>query len=422
MIALIAGAVFAETSVSGGVEVRMKLYDAEIGDHGKDYGGSFPRPKAGGDLSAQIQLSAANDDGTLNGLFRLRNDDIVRSDPWFHRVFINWKPDPIINIFMGIDQDGKFATDALQGWSFHQGLDDYLHFQWWDFWRACFPGNWDGFGLALSLYPAPGIDINLVVPFGANGWPQATDVKIKKTSEITDIYTSGYRLQANISIPDVGQIKFSYKGPYNNNHFQFYKDVYQDMTFTGKKNEKGESNSAYGAVGLSFYTNSLVDGLQFNVGFATDNIVSDYTKDSEGKSLKDEKTGITPSMKLPMYFGAGVFYASDEFGVKFRAGAVINNAYEDGAMFITGNVMPWYNLGVCSVFLDIGMSLDKANSKADMENGFWVNPYVKIPITGGYFQTGFSLRKHINGHGNVSVVTDDDYMRVDFPIILGINF
>jgi len=75
------------------------------------------------------------------------------------------------------------------------------------------------------------------------------------------------------------------------------------------------------------------------------------------------------------------------------------------------------------VYLDYGMSFDKAGTDgAEMNNGFWVNPYAKVPISGGYFQAGFSIRKHINGHGNVSVVMDDDYLRVDFPIVLGINF
>jgi len=321
MIALIAGAVFAETSVSGAVEVRVKLYDAEMGDHGEDYGGSFPRPKAGGEFgAAQIQLTTSNDDGTLSGLFRLRNVDIVRSAPWFHRVFINWKPVPVLNIFMGIDQDGKFATDALQGWAFHQGVDDYVHFQWWDFWRACFPGNWDGFGVALSVYPVSGLDVNLVVPFGATGWPQATDSKVKKTSEINKLYTSGYRLQANFAIPDIGKVMFSYKGPYNNNHFQNYSGKYQDMAFS-------DDNPAYGAFGLSFLL-TAIDGLQANVGFATDNLV---------KELGDDE-------KLPLYFGAGVFWNGGDFGVKFRAGVAMNNGYEDGHMFITGNITPGITL------------------------------------------------------------------------------
>jgi len=318
---LIAGAVFADTSVSGAVEVRVKLYDAEMGDHGEDYGGSFPRPKAGGEFgAAQIQLTTSNDDGTLSGLFRLRNVDIVRSAPWFHRVFINWKPVPVLNIFMGIDQDGKFATDALQGWAFHQGVDDYVHFQWWDFWRACFPGNWDGFGVALSVYPVSGLDVNLVVPFGATGWPQATDSKVKKTSEINKLYTSGYRLQANFAIPDIGKVMFSYKGPYNNNHFQNYSGKYQDMAFS-------DDNPAYGAFGLSFLL-TAIDGLQANVGFATDNLV---------KELGDDE-------KLPLYFGAGVFWNGGDFGVKFRAGVAMNNGYEDGHMFITGNITPGITL------------------------------------------------------------------------------
>jgi len=299
---------------------------------------------------------------------------------------------------MGIDQDGKFATDALQGWAFHQGVDDYVHFQWWDFWRACFPGNWDGFGAAISLYPAPGIDVNLIVPFGGTGWPQATDQQVKKTSDINKLYTSGYRLQANIGIPDIGQIKFSYKGPYNNNHFQNYSGKYQDMAFT-------DDNPAYGAFGISFLI-TAIEGLQANVGFATDNLV---------KEMADDE-------KLPLYFGLGVHWASGDFGVKFRAGAALNNGYTDGHMFITGNIMPWYNLGIMAIYIDYGMSFDKANADADLNNGFWVNPYVKVPISGGYFQAGLSLRKHINGHGNVSVVMDDDFMRVDFPIVLGISF
>jgi hypothetical protein len=398
MIALIAGAVFAETSVGGAVEARLALYNAEFGDHPGYASGDIPKTKSSGSFgTAYVQLSTSNDDGSLSGLFRFRNEDVMRGDAWFHRVFINWKPVPVLNVFLGIDNDGKFATDALEGWSFHQGSCDYTSFQWWDFWRACFPGNWDGFGAAFSIYPVPGVDVNLVIPFGDSDWPQSTQLQVEKSNNSIDLFTSGYRLQANFAVPDIGKVMFSYKGPYNNKH-----DLggnHNDMTFLD------EENPAFGAFGLSFLL-TMVDGLQAHIGFATDNIV---------KELPDGEA-------LPLYFGLGAHWAGGDFGVKFRAGAALNMGYAQDHMFITGEIMPWYNFGFLSAFLAFGMSFDKANADADMNNGFFVNPYVKVPINGGYLHTGLKIRQHINSGGNVSVVTGDDYTRVEFPLILGISF
>jgi hypothetical protein len=408
MIALIAGAVFADTSVSGAVEARLGLYNAEFGDHPGYASGDIPKAKTGGEIAtAYIQLSASNDDGTLSGLFRFRNTDIADA-PKFHRVFINWKPDPILNIFLGIDNDGKFATDALEGWSFHQGSCDYTSFQWWDYWRACFPGNWDGFGAAVSLYPAPGVDVNLILPVGGSGWPQYNKSQVQKTHNSIDLFTSGYRLQANFSIPDLGKVMFSYKGPYNNNHFAANNKY--DSTFMGIKDPDGDAEkdtpASYGAFGVSFLATGLVDGLQANIGVATDNLASEY---AEGDAL-------------PIYFGLGAHYAMGDFGVKFRAGATLNHDYAQDHLFITFEVMPWYNLGFLSAYLAFGMSFDKANADADLNNGFFVNPYVKVPISGGYLHTGLKFRQHINGGGNVSVDMGDDYLKVEFPLILGISF
>jgi hypothetical protein len=395
MIALIAGAVFADTSVSGAIEARLGLYNAEFGDHPGYASGDIPYATTKGVFgTAYVQLSGSNDDGTLSGLFRFRNEDIYNSNAGFHRVFINWKPDPMLNIFLGIDGDGKFATDALEGWAFHQTSCDYIAFQWWDYWRACFPGNWDGFGVAVSLYPAPGIDVNLIIPFGKSGWPQQIADSVSYGQNAIDLYTSGYRLQTNFAVPDIGKVMFTYKGPYNNNHFDGGEATFLD------------DDPMYGSFGISFLATSLVDGLQANIGVATGNLKSET---AEGEAL-------------PLHFGLGAHYAMGDFGVKFRAGFSLNMGYSEDHMFITGEIMPWYNLGFMTAFLAIGASFDKANADADLENGFFINPYVKVPISGGFLHTGLKFRQHINGGGNVSVVTDDDYLRVEFPLILGISF
>jgi hypothetical protein len=417
MIALIAGAVFADTSIGGSVEVRLALYNAEFGDHEGFASGDIPKTTTNGSFGgAAWVLRTANDDGTLNGMLNWRNIDAVRGTIWgFHRVFINWKPDPMLNIFLGIDNDGKFATDALEGWGFHQGSCDYTSFQWWDYWRAPFQGNWDGFGAAISLYPAPGVDVNLIIPFGKAGWPQSTDASVNMSHESLNLFTSGYRLQANFAIPDIGKVMFSYKGPYNTNHF----DGKNDLTFfSEKKDPDGDGDvskdipNAYGSFSLSFLMTGLVDGLQAHLGFGTGNIISEMGKNKEGEVIDG----------LPMHFGLGVHYAMGDFGVKFRAGFTLNMNYGKDHMFITGEIMPWYNLGFMSAFLAFGMSFDQADADADMNSGFFINPYVKVPIAGGYLHTGLKIRQHINGGGNVSVVTGDDYVRVEFPLIMGISF
>jgi hypothetical protein len=408
MIALIAGAVFADTSIGGSVEVRLALYNAQFGDFtDKDYAsGDFPKTTTKGEFGgAAWVLRTANDDGTLNGMLNWRNIDAVRGDIWgFHRVFINWKPDPMLNIFLGIDNDGKFATDALEGWGFHQGSCDYTSFQWWDYWRAPFQGNWDGFGAAISLYPAPGVDVNLVIPFGSAGWPQSTNASVTKSHESLNLFTSGYRLQANFAIPDIGKVMFSYRGPYNNNHF----DGHNDVTFL-------DDAPGFGSFSLSFLMTGLVDGLQAHLGFGTGNIVS------EDALERDENTDEIVEA-LPMHFGLGVHYAMGDFGVKFRAGFSLNMKYGKDHMFTTFEVMPWYNLGFMSAFLAFGMSFDQANADADLNNGFFINPYVKIPIAGGYLHTGLKIRQHIKSGGEVSVDMGDDYIRVEFPLIMGISF
>jgi hypothetical protein len=401
ILAAAAGIGFAQVTVGGTVEARFALYNAELGDHSP---ADDPKPTANGTFgAAYVQLSGKSQDGSLSGLFRFRNDDVMRADPWFHRVFINWRPIRELNIFLGIDQDGKFGTDALEDWSFHQGACDYTSLQWWDFWRAVFPGNWDGFGVAFSIYPVQGVDINIIVPFGSNKWPQATKAGVEKKHNAEDLYTSGYRVQANFAVPDIGKVMFSYKGPYNNNHFGGGKGGASDDKYS---RSFLDDDPAYGSFGASFLMDRLVSGLQVHAGLSTDNIKPD---------LPDNEA-------LPLYFGGGVHFQTGNFGVKFRLGAAVNQYFTKEHLFITTNVMPWYSFGNVSVYLDIGMSLDKANADADMENGFWVNPYMKVQLSGGYLHTGLVIRRNINGQGNVSVDMTDDYVRVAFPLIVGYSF
>ncbi|MDR0302293.1 MAG: hypothetical protein LBI04_08300 [Treponema sp.] len=387
MIALIAGAVFAETSVAGAIESRLNVYEGVFGDHGPGYDGGFPKPTTAGSFgTAWIALSGNNDDGTLGGMFRLRGQDIVESDFRWHRVFVWWKPIPQMRVFLGQDADGMFETGQLTSWAFHQGSESFLTVHNWDYWRNIFPGNWDTFGAALSFYLVPGLDLNLVIPTGQpTGWPRHHNAAVTRKSELETIYPGSLQLTAGYNIADVGKVAFAWIGSGEN----YFADSFE----VGK----------LGKIALSFYSGALVDGLQFQVGGSTD----------LWKGADD---------LAPISVGAAVHFGMGDFGVKFRAGCDLDMT-DAGGMFITANVMPTYVTPVGKVCLDIGGSFNKANSDADMDYGFWVNPYLKTGLSGGYFQVGIMFLNNINGGqgGNIDVKVDDK-PRVYLPIVMGFNF
>jgi hypothetical protein len=398
MIALIAGAVFAETSVSGNVEARLNVYQAELGDHGDGYGGSFPPPVTGGDFgSAWLALSGTSEDSTMGGMLRVRMTDIAQDGGGsirYHRVFVWWKPIPEVKFFLGQDADGMFETGQLTSWAFHQGSESFLTVHNWDYWRKIFPGNWDTFGAAFSFYLVPGLDINLVIPTGQpSGWPRHHSAAVTRKPTLEEVYPGSLQLTAGYVIEGVGKIAFAWIG-------------------SGQDYIDNEALTAYGKIGLSFYSGSLVDGLQFQVGGSTD---------------------IQKEDLAPLSIGAAVHFASGDFGLKFRVGSDIE-LDDDGGLFVTGNIMPTYNVGIGKVCLDIGVSMNQKNKDADSDIGFWVNPYIKMGLSGGYFQAGIMILNNITGSqgGDIGVIAskDDagnssvlrDRPRVYVPILMGFNF
>jgi hypothetical protein len=376
MLALIAGAVFADTAVGGGVETRFSLAK-QTGNDGDD-------PVMGGSIgAAQIRLSGSNADGTLGGMFNLRNTDIVRSAQWFHRVFAWWKPVPQVRVWLGIDQDGLFDTANFVGWAFHAGDNDYIFNHHWDFWREIFPGNWDGFGLALSFYPMPGFDLNVVLPTGGVNWPQATSEQVGKAQLISGdggmlpgriLLNGGYSL-------DFGRIAFTYQG----------KDYVTEKGLSGY-GSLGAYDDLNGRFGLSLLFTAL-EGIDILVGgsvvLATDMLISG---------------------------GVGVVYNGDGFGVKVRAGLQMQG---DADMFITANIMPFLAVGEKGQFLfDIQITND---GNKDPGMGWAITPAYRLGIDGGAFKIGLQVYSNINSGGN-SRISGADYVKWNIPMLLAFNF
>jgi hypothetical protein len=396
MIALIAGAVFAETSVSGNVEARLNLFRATFGSYEMElsdgstfdpYDGSYPKPLIGGGAIAAsaIKLAGSADDGTMGGALRVRYHYISAESFRWSQAFIWWRPIPQMRLWLGVDDDGMFGTGQLTDWAFHQGSESYLTVHNWDWWREIFPGNWDTFGAALSFYLVPGLDLNLVIPTGQpGGWPRHKDSHNARSITFQEL-PGNLQLTTAYGIPDVGK---------------FY------LAWIGSGQDYLDEPTTFGRIGFSFFSNALVDGLQFQVGGST--VISKAADDGGA----DE----------PVWVGLAIHFASGNFGLKFRVGSKIQTS-EAGGLYLTGNIMPNFNLGIGRVCLDIGFAMNQADSDADSDVGFWINPYLKKGLGAGYFQIGVMVLNNIDGgQGDNHNVKIDDHPRVYIPMLMGFNF
>ena len=417
MIALVAGAAFAQANIGFTLDTRLDVNGTSHGsidwttDPTAPAYGTAPKPTIGGGIAdGYLVASAENDDGTLGGLLRIQANSAVNgggTNPiGFHRAFIWWKPIDQLKIFLGKEKDGLYSTGgALTDWAFHQGAEGYLNFHDWGYWRTVFPGNWDTFGLAFEIYPIEGLNINLVIPTGTSDWPNDQDGRRLVLEDV--IYH--LRLQANYNIAGIGTIYFSYIG-------------------AGKPAE-GAVNYSNGNIGASFLLDGPVEGLKVQAGFAT-----------------DLNAG---NRKSPLYIGLAAHYASGDFGVKFRSAFEIGHMQSgvgdpDSSGRVTYsvqshagaggvaeglafqfNVMPWYNLGFLEARLDIGLRMTMPSAAGATGQMAWhINPYARVPIPGGRFQFGFKVDGRTvesfggAGEGNLKA----DVIRWSIPLGLVFSF
>jgi hypothetical protein len=444
MIALCASAAFADTTVSGAVETRLNVFTGQFGDFGGLYGHKYPKFKTSGEVGAAwFQMTATNSEGTMGGTFRLRGTDIESTQPRWHKVNVWWKPIPQLKVFLGQDADGMFERGQLTSWAFHQGSEQYLVIHNWDFWRCIFPGNFDTMGVALSFYLVDGLELNLVAPIGKpDGWPRHMNTDYKKSNEWDVIWPASLQLLGGYQIGDIGKVHFAWIGrgnwtELNEGAYRFYSEGHAWDSKTTK---------TYGTVHLSFYS-GMIQGLQFQVGASMD-IQNTGKADLDGDGVVGPDEYVVPKNTTnPMFAGAAVHFSAGDFGIKWRLGTKIETKTmaatgqfkdeKDGGFYLTTNIMPTYKLGALgNVCLDIGFSLIQPGKKVevvngtptakapDAEYGFWINPYLKKSISGGYVQAGIIYQYNTNGSGVVQKSDKDNYDRpkIAFPVIMGMNF
>jgi len=366
VFALIAGAAFADTAVSGSLSVRARLLEDTLNDQDNT------AVTYGEVETAYVQLSGTNDDGTFGGLIRLRGNDGTAK---FHRVFAWWKPIPQLQIFLGQDPDGKFGP--YNAWTFFQGQEGFAHDHDWGQWRAAFPGNWDSFGLALSIYPVQGLEVDIVVPIGGVGANNGQNGMANWEGKYGNInfntlFFGSLQLAVVYGIPDIGKVFLNVIGP--------GADIFDDV-----------KDNNFGTFGIAFQL-TAVQGIDVQVGFSTQipGEVKEY----------------------PSNIALIVNYNGEGFGVRFRSRFVIGT----GDYFQTGvDVQPWINLGPLQAFLNIGFIMtDSGIPNADPVSQFILNPYIRMGFGGGSLRFGV-LFKDIN-------LDADNDAKITIPLIFGYSF
>jgi len=413
VLAMVTTAAHAQAAVAGTVETRLNLLHPDLSDGDEDM-------TIGGNVGAAwLQLSGTNADGTLGGLFRLRNNDIVRADPWFHRVFVWWRPIEQMRVWLGVDQDGLFDTAHFAGWGFHAGDNDYMFNHHWDFWRRVFPGNWDGFGMALSFanFGVDGLALNLVLPTGQRNWPQATNAGITRRLTVQQMI-AGFRFHGTYLLPGIGTIQFTYNAPGGIMNIDgiLPGDPHSPTGLNQYNPTWGEATN-FGQAGLSFLLTALDFG---NLLFGGAVIIpdSDRFMDLHVGAALDAPTLVPGTM-----------------GLRFRVGCHISGDHYRPA-FITGNVMPVVSLGPGSLMFDIGVSVQAGARERDPDDatqtravsfdaerdlGWSVKPVYRMPLASGAFSIGLHVSSGVTMGGNAEL-TGNNNIRMNIPMLIRFSF
>ena len=357
IFALVVGAVFAEASVGGQLQIGTTLLSSDSDADDINMGGMKGH-------EAKVRFSFG--DGESGGQFGLG-----ASGDWIPRThiygtpsgvgawgFMYWRPAELFRIQVGNNPDGDFGTAQISGWGFTgeaknsvAALSDYNETL---YMLARNEAWYDGTGSAanvnMSFFFTESITMNVVLPL-------ASSSEMSNTFAYTDV-------NFVIGIEDVGKATLTWKG-------------------TGGL-EKDVDDESMGTIYASFFLNSL-DAIDVDFGFAF-GLPYEF-----GDAVK---TKVSPGMAV----GVGLTFNQDDFGFKLRVGAMLGgsekvgdaDAVKDGTLISVG-ILPSYKLDAFTFFFHAGLGMYIPDGDAKNVTDWFVNPYISMPAGNLRFFAGFQL-------------------------------
>ncbi|WP_461255020.1 hypothetical protein [Treponema sp. R80B11-R83G3] len=307
---------------------------------------------SGGFNRLRLDGYAEVQDGKFGGYIRFQGDDVSVPD-----AYAFWKPIDQLKILIGGNGDGFYGKEGVTGWGFQGNpYDGGVAFGGNNIWgwgnnyygsfggaanaygqpiktRDVFYGGYGGKALHLNITPIDILGINIAIPFQNGG----------KTE---DVFKNLFA-QVDVKL-DFGNIALSYEGASGEGLDQSKIYLYYGGSF--------------GDLGIDF-------GFSYKLA---------------GKNEADE------SVTFPIGVGLGVKYATDAFGIKFRAAATLGG--DDKLTAILAELLPYIPLGDnIAAFLSVGLSMTVPED-GDTLLGWHLNPYVRIGEEwGAQFLVGVQL-------------------------------
>jgi hypothetical protein len=298
-----------------------------------------------------------------------------------------WKPIDMFRFQIGHNPDGDWGGAQITGWGFNSEAQDFVAIDndsgdfgtvgWKTARSAGFYPGFSNVGITLSLYPIDGLSLNFALPFSGNSHNDG--------GELTKEVFRKFHVNVRYDLTDIGSLRISFVG----------------LGGTDKELATPAYRSA-GTMYASFFM-TAIDGMAIDIGA------------SFGLPYKNATdVDIAPGMGI----GFGLRYAAGDFGVKLRAGATLGSKQGDakGDTVIGFVVLPYYNLGALTAFLNAGLGMTVPDS-GDSITDWFVNPYIRVPVGGFNFYAGFKL----GSDGRTPKAATGDDKVVNWAVPIGVN-
>ncbi|MDR0558271.1 MAG: hypothetical protein LBG43_10500 [Treponema sp.] len=385
-LALVAGGVSAQTTVSGGVGYKWTVVEGSS-EENSDLKTGY------GVVSPQITLTASNEEKTFGGRLRLGAQQDWGAG---HYAYAWWKPLDFLRLKFGVDGDGEWGRTDIVAWGFHAGAQDYVAGdpanKYYDgVFDKPFFGGFGGFGLWTSFTLIPNLAVNLAAPYpdstlGPNATTAASASGIAK-----DIYNQ-IKLNITYAFSGAGTLSLAYESD------------------SGKPDHTGKISASFLVTAIS--------GIQINAG-------AKYT-------LPAEQTtgGVKTVSNYPVALGLGFTYSDGgDFGVKARLASEFAGSTKTGGtdpvetpFTLSFAVMPYYNLGIFTAYLNLGLDALTGAKKngEDLHFGWYVNPYLVKTIGPGTIYAGFQLKG--DPKKKTGSTTEYDGFTITWAVPAGISY